>query len=48
MVEKISGHRFVKGVLEFHVKWEGYEKPKDMTWEAEDNMYAATCTHAQF
>ncbi|KAF1832501.1 hypothetical protein BDW02DRAFT_570977 [Decorospora gaudefroyi] len=41
VVEAIHGHRFVKGVLQFDVKWEGYDNPKDRTWEAEDNMVGA-------
>jgi hypothetical protein len=24
--------------LKFHVKWEGYDSKKDMTWEPEDNL----------
>jgi chromobox protein 1 len=42
VVEKIMGHRFNKGVLEFDVKWQGYENPKDRTWEPEANMETAT------
>jgi chromobox protein 1 len=38
VVEAIHGHRFVKGTLEFDVKWEGYDNAKDRTWETEDNM----------
>ncbi|EUC30859.1 hypothetical protein COCVIDRAFT_28119 [Bipolaris victoriae FI3] len=41
VVEAIYGHRFYKGVLQFDVKWEGYDDPKDRTWEAEDNMEGA-------
>ncbi|EMD88699.1 hypothetical protein COCC4DRAFT_60637 [Bipolaris maydis ATCC 48331] len=41
VVEAIYGHRFQKGVLQFDVKWEGYDDPKDRTWEAEDNMEGA-------
>lgn len=33
------GHRFKNGVLEFDVKWQGYDNPKDRTWEPEENMY---------
>jgi chromobox protein 1 len=40
VVEKILGHRFNKGVLEFDVKWQGYDNPEDRTWEPEENMYA--------
>ncbi|KAF2998528.1 hypothetical protein E8E13_004762 [Curvularia kusanoi] len=41
VVEKIIGHRFNKGVLEFDVKWQGYENPKDRTWESEENLETA-------
>ncbi|KAF2847485.1 hypothetical protein T440DRAFT_481713 [Plenodomus tracheiphilus IPT5] len=41
IVEKIMGHKFVKGGIVFHVKWQGYDDPKDQTWEPEDNMGGA-------
>ncbi|CBX96122.1 hypothetical protein IAQ61_001304 [Plenodomus lingam] len=41
IVEKIMGHKFVKGQLVFHVKWQGYDDPNDQTWEPEDNMTGA-------
>ncbi|KAI8931539.1 hypothetical protein NX059_011195 [Plenodomus lindquistii] len=41
IVEKIMGHKFSKGGLVFHVKWQGYDDPKDQTWEPEDNMGGA-------
>ncbi|KAJ4371841.1 hypothetical protein N0V86_008395 [Didymella sp. IMI 355093] len=41
IVERILGHRFNKGVLEFDVKWQGYENPEDRTWEPEENMETA-------
>ncbi|KZM28269.1 uncharacterized protein EKO05_0010743 [Ascochyta rabiei] len=41
VVEKILGHRFNKGVLEFDVKWQGYDDPADRTWEPEENMETA-------
>ncbi|KNG50760.1 chromo domain-containing protein [Stemphylium lycopersici] len=41
VVEAIHGHRFLKGVLQFDVKWEGYDDPKDRTWETEENMQGA-------
>ena len=28
------------GELRFEVKWEGYEKKSDRTWEPEENLYA--------
>ena len=32
-----------QGVLKFEVKWEGYEKKADRTWEPEENlMYGNT------
>ncbi|KXJ85166.1 hypothetical protein Micbo1qcDRAFT_154398 [Microdochium bolleyi] len=37
-VEKIKSHRIVKGELNFLVKWEGYEKQTDQTWESENTM----------
>lgn len=27
-----------QGTLKFHVKWEGYDKKSDMTWEPEENL----------
>lgn len=27
-----------QGSLKFHVKWEGYDKKADMTWEPEENL----------
>ncbi|KAL5114317.1 hypothetical protein ACEQ8H_007792 [Pleosporales sp. CAS-2024a] len=41
VVEKILAHKFVKGELVFHVKWQGYDDPKDRTWEPEANMDGA-------
>lgn len=41
IVEKILGHKFVKGELVFHVKWQGWDNPEDQTWEPEDNMGGA-------
>ncbi|KAM5346598.1 hypothetical protein ACJ41O_009603 [Fusarium nematophilum] len=39
IVEAIKGHLIdADGSLKFHVKWEGYEAKKDMTWEGEDNL----------
>jgi chromobox protein 1 len=29
---------FLKGVLRFQVKWEGYNKKSDLTWEPEENL----------
>ncbi len=28
----------MQGTLKFHVKWEGYDKKSDMTWEPEENL----------
>lgn len=39
IVEAIKNHIIDDdGVLRFHVKWQGYEKKSDMTWEPEDNL----------
>ncbi|KAM3079510.1 hypothetical protein ACMFMG_005931 [Clarireedia jacksonii] len=43
VVEKIVNHALDEqsGVLIFQVKWEGYEKKSDMTWEPESNLETA-------
>lgn len=41
VVEKILSHKFVKGEIIFDVKWQGYDDPKDRTWEPEANMEGA-------
>ncbi|KAK0703230.1 hypothetical protein B0T26DRAFT_756795 [Lasiosphaeria miniovina] len=39
VVEKIISHMVnAKGKLLFQVKWEGYEKKSDRTWETEENL----------
>ncbi|KAJ6787917.1 hypothetical protein PWT90_01900 [Aphanocladium album] len=39
IVEAIKKHMIDEdGSLKFHVKWEGYDKKSDMTWEPEDNL----------
>ncbi|KAK6856308.1 hypothetical protein PG995_008459 [Apiospora arundinis] len=39
VVEKILGHQvFADGSIRYRVKWEGYEKKKDQTFEDEDNL----------
>jgi len=38
IVEKIMGHDFKRDGLLLHVKWKGYDKPEDYTWEPEDNL----------
>ncbi|KAJ4992379.1 Chromo domain-containing protein 2 [Stagonosporopsis vannaccii] len=48
VVEKIVGHRFNKGVLEFDVKWQGYDNPRDRTWEPESNMETAADVLAEY
>jgi chromobox protein 1 len=30
----------------FNVKWQGYDDPKDQTWEPEANMYVEYITNA--
>lgn len=27
-----------QGEIRFQVKWEGYDRPSDMTWEPEENL----------
>ncbi|KAK7185804.1 uncharacterized protein CC84DRAFT_1222471 [Paraphaeosphaeria sporulosa] len=38
VVEGIVAHKTVKGKVLYHVKWQGYDDPADMTWEGEDNL----------
>lgn len=39
VVEKILAHMVEPdGTLKYKVKWEGYEKKSDQTWEEEDNL----------
>lgn len=38
VVEKIMSHVVQDGNIKFKVKWEGYEKKADQTWEDEDNL----------
>ncbi|KAJ5785111.1 uncharacterized protein N7503_010323 [Penicillium pulvis] len=38
IVESIATHDFLKGTLLLHVKWKGYDKVEDMTWEPEENL----------
>jgi hypothetical protein len=37
VVEKILNKRFVKGKVEYFIKWQGYEDPSDNTWEPAEN-----------
>ncbi|KAI9645105.1 hypothetical protein NHQ30_005839 [Ciborinia camelliae] len=42
VVEKILKHAIdEEGVLRFQVKWEGYDKKSDLTWEPEENLETA-------
>ncbi|KAL4978637.1 hypothetical protein BDW66DRAFT_129218 [Aspergillus desertorum] len=42
VVEKILGHSFKgDGTLLFQVKWQGYDDPKDETFEPEENLEGA-------
>ncbi|QSZ35874.1 hypothetical protein DSL72_006996 [Monilinia vaccinii-corymbosi] len=42
VVEKILNHAIdEKGVLIFQVKWEGYDKKSELTWEPEENLETA-------
>ncbi|GAP88358.1 putative heterochromatin protein one protein [Rosellinia necatrix] len=39
IVEKIVAHSLeADGTLKYQVKWEGYEKKSDLTWEEESNL----------
>ncbi|KAH8816062.1 hypothetical protein F5884DRAFT_207431 [Xylogone sp. PMI_703] len=44
VVEAITNHMIddETGELTFEVKWEGYEKKSDRTWEPEDNLQTAS------
>ncbi|OBT97691.1 hypothetical protein VE01_05006 [Pseudogymnoascus verrucosus] len=43
VVESIKNHMFDEdGEIRFQVKWEGYNRPSDMTWEPEENLVTAT------
>ncbi|KFY86272.1 hypothetical protein V500_07724 [Pseudogymnoascus sp. VKM F-4518 (FW-2643)] len=43
VVESIKNHMFDEdGQIRFQVKWEGYNRPSDMTWEPEENLATAT------
>lgn len=41
IVEAILSHAFDDDVLKYEVKWQGYEKKSDRTWEPEDNLSGA-------
>ncbi|RPB16843.1 hypothetical protein P167DRAFT_480539 [Morchella conica CCBAS932] len=41
IVEAIKDHKFEGKKLYLHVKWKGYEKKSDMTWEPEENCEGA-------
>ncbi|KAF3164944.1 hypothetical protein TWF788_000856 [Orbilia oligospora] len=38
VVEKILDHKYEDGILKYKVKWKGYEKKSDQTWEPEDTL----------
>ncbi|KAL9130847.1 MAG: hypothetical protein Q9217_001048 [Psora testacea] len=44
IVEAIVDHRsdFEDGQMRYHVKWKGYEKKSDRTWETEENLEGAS------
>lgn len=43
VVEKIIDHKVdAQGNLKFHIKWQGYPKLSDHTWEPEENLEAAS------
>ena len=37
-VEKIVNFGYSDGILYYHVKWIGYDRPEDMTWEPYSNL----------
>lgn len=37
-VEKVLKHRFAGGELEYQIKWLGYDKKEDLTWEPIENL----------
>lgn len=37
VVEKIIGKRKIEGVLEYHIRWDGYSSEDD-TWEEADKL----------
>ena len=37
-VEKIIGDKEKDGIKYYHVKWEGYDDPEDLTWEPIENL----------
>ncbi|KAI9842884.1 MAG: hypothetical protein M1838_002928 [Thelocarpon superellum] len=42
IVEQVLEHRFEKGgSLRYLIKWKGYEKKSDQTWEPEENLEGA-------
>ncbi|KAK6538916.1 hypothetical protein TWF694_010470 [Orbilia ellipsospora] len=38
VVEKILDHKWEDGILKYRVKWQGYEKKSDQTWEPEETL----------
>ena len=41
-MEEILDHQFEDGVLLYKIKWEGYDKKSDQTWESDDKLEGAT------
>ena len=47
-VEKILKHDFnVDGTVLYQIKWLGYEKKSDLTWEPVENLYAPASPSSQ-
>lgn len=40
-VENILAHDFKRGVLLYQIKWLGWDKDEDLTWEPEENLCVA-------
>lgn len=41
-VEKVIKHRFDGGEVEYQIKWLGYDKKEDLTWEPIENLCVIT------
>lgn len=41
-MERILNHKTERGKTVYRVKWLGWEKEGDMTWEPIDNLYVPT------
>ena len=37
-IEKVLDHRTKNGKIQYLIKWQGFEKKKDLTWEPFENL----------